>query len=331
MISALLFWSIFGLAINKVEINTASLEQLEEIIGIGPKLGQRIIEARPFSSIDDLLRVKGIGPKTLQKIKEQGLAYVEGEIQQTTQESLLPESSSPAIEVHPSTIPTATAEITENPVVEIKPLQPCPEGIVFNEILPSPEGADQENEWIEIFNQSVNSIDLSGLIIKDVEGVITSYIFPKNSIIGPKEYLVLKRGTTKITLNNTGDKLEILCQGKIIDWVAYEKAKKNQSYNRFDSGWQWSDIPSPGKANIISSPKLSNNSLRKNQGKLPQNGSWALENKDFQEKKTANIGEGAKNFTRKSYPLAIALILAIFSGIIIFMLKKSVKNGVNNR
>jgi competence ComEA-like helix-hairpin-helix protein len=59
-----------------IDINTASSEELQKIYGVGPVIAQRIIEARPFSSIDDLIKVKGIGEKTLQKIKEQGLACV---------------------------------------------------------------------------------------------------------------------------------------------------------------------------------------------------------------------------------------------------------------
>ena len=53
-------------AVDGVEINTATLQQLDGITGVGPAIGQRIIDARPFSSIDDLLRVKGIGEKILQ-------------------------------------------------------------------------------------------------------------------------------------------------------------------------------------------------------------------------------------------------------------------------
>lgn len=81
LLFGILFFSIFSFAFatNQVEINTASLEQLDKIIGIGPALGQRIIDARPFSSIDDLLRVKGIGEKTLEKIKNQGIAYVKNQ------------------------------------------------------------------------------------------------------------------------------------------------------------------------------------------------------------------------------------------------------------
>jgi len=66
------FFPFFVLAVNKVEINTASPEQLERLTGIGPIKAQAIIDARPFSSVDDLLGVKGIGEKTLQKIKNQG-------------------------------------------------------------------------------------------------------------------------------------------------------------------------------------------------------------------------------------------------------------------
>jgi len=61
---------------NKININTASFEDLQKIVGIGPSYAQKIISARIFCSLDDLLKVSGIGEKTLQKIKEQGCAYV---------------------------------------------------------------------------------------------------------------------------------------------------------------------------------------------------------------------------------------------------------------
>ncbi|MDD5638313.1 MAG: helix-hairpin-helix domain-containing protein, partial [Candidatus Pacebacteria bacterium] len=50
-----------------IDINSASSEELQKIIGIGPVLSQRIIEGRPYNSLDDLIKVKGIGEKTLQK------------------------------------------------------------------------------------------------------------------------------------------------------------------------------------------------------------------------------------------------------------------------
>lgn len=44
--------------------------------GIGPVLARRIIESRPYRSVDDLIRVKGIGAKKLEAIR--GMVGVEG-------------------------------------------------------------------------------------------------------------------------------------------------------------------------------------------------------------------------------------------------------------
>jgi len=64
----------------KVNINTASAEQLSEWNGIGPSHAAGIVEYRqkngPFKSPEDLIQVSGIGPKTLEK--NQGLILVEG-------------------------------------------------------------------------------------------------------------------------------------------------------------------------------------------------------------------------------------------------------------
>jgi competence protein ComEA len=55
--------------ITKVNINTATLEELTSVQGIGPGLAKRIIDKRPFSNLDDLTRVSGIGENSLEKLK----------------------------------------------------------------------------------------------------------------------------------------------------------------------------------------------------------------------------------------------------------------------
>lgn len=63
---------------EKINLNTATIDQLDTIDGIGPATATKIIERREelggFKSIDDLLSVKGIGEKKLSAIKE--CAYV---------------------------------------------------------------------------------------------------------------------------------------------------------------------------------------------------------------------------------------------------------------
>ncbi len=172
-------------------------------------------------------------------------------------------------------------------------------GIIINEILPSPEGPDDKEEWIEIFNQNEFEVVLSGWQIKDMAGKIKTYTLRDKTTISPKGFLVFPRPETKITLNNDGDGLILSGpSGEILDRVKYESAPLGESYNRKGAEWAWSEVLTPGNINVFTKEKP----------KLNTGSQEAL----------AAIGEHPKSFL----PLFIALALALLSGAIILIMKK---------
>ena len=56
----------------RVDINTADIEELDELPEVGPSTAESIVEYRQtngqFSSVDELEEIPGIGPETLEKI-----------------------------------------------------------------------------------------------------------------------------------------------------------------------------------------------------------------------------------------------------------------------
>lgn len=60
--------------IKLISINTASLEELDSLSGIGPSIAQKIIDYREahqgFSSLEELMQINGIKQKLFDKIKD---------------------------------------------------------------------------------------------------------------------------------------------------------------------------------------------------------------------------------------------------------------------
>lgn len=67
--------SILGASKSIIRINSASLEELDKLDGVGPSIAQRIIDYRTtnggFKSVEEIKLVPGIGDKMFEKIKNE--------------------------------------------------------------------------------------------------------------------------------------------------------------------------------------------------------------------------------------------------------------------
>jgi competence protein ComEA len=56
---------------TKVDVNSANVETLETLPGIGPTLADRIVAGRPYKNADDLTKVKGLSKSKVDAIQNQ--------------------------------------------------------------------------------------------------------------------------------------------------------------------------------------------------------------------------------------------------------------------
>lgn len=120
--------------------------------------------------------------------------------------------------------------------------------MIISEILPNPIGKDADGEWIEIFNGGSAPLNLGGWSIKDASGKTFRF---KDGVLRQGEYAVFDYKTTKISLNNQGEKLELYdAGGSLADEFEFSGVpKEGWSVARVGSGVTFTDHPTAGEAN----------------------------------------------------------------------------------
>ncbi|MBM76731.1 MAG: hypothetical protein CMK59_15090 [Proteobacteria bacterium] len=110
--------------------------------------------------------------------------------------------------------------------------------LVITEIMHNPEQVlDFRGEWFEIFNNTIDTVTLNGLVVSDTSG--SSFTIPSDVIIGANDYVVLAARSTLdngeitqvdyaygsnsggISLNNTDDITLTSSTGTILDSVSW--------------------------------------------------------------------------------------------------------------
>lgn len=153
-----------------------------------------------------------------------------------------------ALNVFASVITTTFTPTSSTPVSFLS--------VKINEFVSDPETGD---EWVELYNNSGSSLDLSGGYICDSRNT-TSTCKVISGTIGPNGWLKIDLQTDSY-LNNTGDSVILKdTEGNTVDQVVYDEngaPDKGQSLARSADGagdWGVTTQITPGAANVIIAP-----------------------------------------------------------------------------
>lgn len=171
--------------------------------------------------------------------------------------------ASPSPAAQPPIPPVASPSIAPPPTMLSPAPSPSPtapayqrsENILINEFLPYP--AKEEKEWVELYNNGDETINVTGWQIDDSENSIRPQLIESNAEIKPKSFLVVY--FNRATFNNDGDEIRLLWpDGQLLHAVSYQNAPQGLSCSRLDDNqWLWTNQPTPGQTNKKSTPASS--------------------------------------------------------------------------
>ena len=108
--------------------------------------------------------------------------------------------------------------------------------VVINEILPHSENPAVP-QFIELYNHSTNSVDVSGCILTD-DPSTNKFVIPSGTVIGPAGFVSFTQSQFGFTLNGAGETLYFIKPdgSRILDAVQFGAQANGVSYGRWPDG-----------------------------------------------------------------------------------------------
>lgn len=257
---------------------------------------------------ENSINQKEIFPQTVKETSKENL-IVKNELSLTTQTLSLSSTSSDQASFFPKIADNLKNKATSSEVY-----------LVISEFMPNPKGNDKTKEWIELYNPSDHPIDLKEIKIINSNGKKLSL----EGIIQPGSYKVIF-SSSNFYIKNKGEILKLIYKDQVIFEVSYYgKAPEGVSLAKIKNYWAWTNLPTPGKENILK-PLTESKNLNKN--KKPSF-SFGLEQEKIQKYRweSENLLAQAKPKSKFQFTFPKTLIFGIFLGLLagglIFFLTK---------
>lgn len=129
-----------------------------------------------------------------------------------------------------------------------------PKHQLINEVMVNPEGKDTDNEWVELYNSTSSTIDLTGWYLDDDEGKSGAEEFEEGTLIEPGAFLAIMG--PGLSFKNSDDVVRLLDPNKEpVQIIHYSEAEESQTYAKNDQGiFVWTPIITPGEKNQFPAP-----------------------------------------------------------------------------
>ncbi|MCL5407024.1 MAG: lamin tail domain-containing protein [Patescibacteria group bacterium] len=126
--------------------------------------------------------------------------------------------------------------------------------IIINEIYPDPTSGE---EWIELYNDSAEDVNLKNWILEDLKGSVHQYKIDNDLVILAFGYYQILKSQSGITLNNDQDGVRLTRPDGVVlfETPIFSGGQKGWSFARNSTGiWQWTTEITPTATNIVSVP-----------------------------------------------------------------------------